>query len=232
MSSHPLLLEELELFDQILMFIGLIFNVLLIIFVVVSILLVFSLLLNSIESKEFDFGVMRLIGLSRFGFAIMIITQAIMFVLPAIISGFICSIPLLYVLYSTMLGEDLGYMPSVFPSGIATAQALFVGLFIPIASSAIPIKRSLAINLNEMLDVRRGVKPASYKITSKGAALEKAPYLIVGSVAAIIGIIVYYGLPAAMLQLNLGALLTIFFLLLLGMLLGLVLITINFDTAL
>ena len=46
------------------MFIGLIFDVLLIIFVVVAILLVYSLLLISVETKSFEFGVMRLVGLT------------------------------------------------------------------------------------------------------------------------------------------------------------------------
>lgn len=56
------------------MFIGLIFNVLLIVFVIVAILLVFSLLLIAVETKAFEFGVMRLVGLTRNGFIAMILT--------------------------------------------------------------------------------------------------------------------------------------------------------------
>ena len=55
------------------------------------------------------------------------------------------------------------------------------------------------------------------------------PFLVQGSIAVIFGIIVYYGLPYAMLQLNVGFLLTIFFMLLMGMLFGLVLIAINLQ---
>ena len=49
------------------MFIGLIFDVLLIIFVIVATLLVFSLLLISVESKTFENGVLRLVGLNKLG---------------------------------------------------------------------------------------------------------------------------------------------------------------------
>ena len=72
--SSPWLLSGLESYSYIVMFIGLIFNVLLIIFVVVAILLVFSLLLIAVETKAFEFGIMRLVGLTRNGFIGMILT--------------------------------------------------------------------------------------------------------------------------------------------------------------
>ena len=45
------------------LFIGLIFDILLIMFIVVAILLIYSLLLISVETKTFEIGVMRLLGL-------------------------------------------------------------------------------------------------------------------------------------------------------------------------
>ena len=45
-----------------------------VIFVVVACLLIYSLLLISVETKTFEIGVMRLIGLSKFGFVGMIFT--------------------------------------------------------------------------------------------------------------------------------------------------------------
>ena len=56
------------------MFIGLIFNILLLIFIVVACLLIYSLLLISVETKTFEFGVMRLIGLTKAGFIGLILT--------------------------------------------------------------------------------------------------------------------------------------------------------------
>jgi len=53
-----------------------------------------------------------------------------------------------------------------------------------------------------------------------------------GSVAVFFGVVIYYGLPLAMLQLNFGLILTIFFMILMGLLLGLVLFSINLQSAL
>ena len=122
-----------------------------------------------------------------------------MFVLPAVILAFIVSFPTIYVLYSTVLGENLGYMPSVVPSGWATLNALFLGLIIPLFSSIIPIKRGLATNLTETLDVTRSKNKGALITIIDGKMLNTLPYLLYGSIAVSLGITVYYGLPVALL---------------------------------
>ena len=152
-NSNPELLNALIPYGYAVLFIGLIFDILLIIFVVVAILLIYSLLLISVETKTFEFGVMRLVGLNKAGFVGMILTQAGMFVLPAVLLGFILSVPFIYVLYSSLFSDSLGYLPTVTPSGPAVASALFVGVLIPFLSSIIPIRRALSTNLNDALNV-------------------------------------------------------------------------------
>lgn len=98
--SNPDLLVQLEPYGYAVMFIGLIFDILMIIFVVVSILLIYSLLLISVETKMFEIGVMRLVGLTKAGFVGLILTQASMFVFPAVILGFVFAFPVIYLLYS------------------------------------------------------------------------------------------------------------------------------------
>ena len=122
-----------------------------------------------------------------------------MFVLPAVILAFIVSFPTIYVLYSIVLGENLGYMPSVVPSGWATLNALFLGLIIPLFSSIIPIKRGLATNLTETLDVTRSKNKGASITIVDGKMLNTLPYLLYGSIAVSLGITVYYGLPVALL---------------------------------
>jgi len=58
------------------------------------------------------------------------------------------------------------------------------------------------------------------------------PYLLKGTLAFVNGVIVYYFLPLAMLKLKLGLIFQIFFMLLLGMLKGLVLIAVNLQPSL
>ena len=214
------------------MFVGLIFDILLIIFVVVSILLIYSLLLISVETKTFEIGVMRLVGLTKGGFVGMILTQAGMFVLPAVITGFILSFPVIYWLYSNLFDESLGYKPSNCPSGYAVGNALFVGILIPLLSSIIPIRRALSTNLTEALDTSRSKNNGVLISFVDKKTTDFGTYMLFGSVSVFFGITIYYGLPSAMLQLNFGLILYIFFLLLMGLLVGLVLVSINLQGAL
>ena len=92
----------MSLYNVAILFIGLVFNVLIILFVVISVLLIYSLLMITTETKTFDFGVMRLVGLSSKGFVAMIFTQAVMFVIPSIICAYICSFPCLWGILSKL----------------------------------------------------------------------------------------------------------------------------------
>lgn len=62
--------------------------------------------------------------------------------------------------------------------------------------------------------------------------MDKAPYIINGTIGVVGCISVYLLLPKALLKFNIGMILTIFFILLLAMLLGLVLMAINLQSAL
>lgn len=123
-------------------------------------------------------------------------------------------------------------MPSILPSLGATLRAIFVGLFIPFMSSIVPIRRVLSANLTDALDTQRS--------KSKGVLVELVnmrtkdivPYILFGSVAVVFGVAIYYGLPLALLELNYGLILTIFFMILMGMLLGLVIFSVNMQNAL
>ena len=135
------------------MFIGLIFDVLLLIFVIVACLLIYSLLLISVETKTFEIGVMRLVGLTKGGFIGMILTQALMFVLPSIILGFALAIPSIYYINMMIYPDDVNSNESLFPAWGATIQALAIGTFIPTISSIIPIRRALSKSLTDALNV-------------------------------------------------------------------------------
>ena len=81
---------------------GLVFGIIAILFIVISVLLIYSLLMISVETKTFENGVLRLIGLSQFNVVGMIIVQSVLFVLPSIVLGYAVSIPSLKYLYSFM----------------------------------------------------------------------------------------------------------------------------------
>ena len=110
----------MRLTESAVMFIGLVFKVMLLIFIVVSVLLIYSLLMISVETKTFETGIMRMMGLSKAGFVALILTESMCFVFPSILTGYICSIPILSLIYSLVFTEDMGFTPSILPGFIAT----------------------------------------------------------------------------------------------------------------
>ena len=62
----------MEIFSIAIMFLGLIFDMIILLFAIQSILLIYSLLMISVESKTFEFGVMRMVGLVNKGLIYMI----------------------------------------------------------------------------------------------------------------------------------------------------------------
>jgi ABC-type antimicrobial peptide transport system permease subunit len=78
---------------------GLIFSIIVILFIVISILLIYSLLMISIETKTYENGVLRLVGLSKANCIQMIIVQSLLFVLPSIIFAYAAAFPALMELY-------------------------------------------------------------------------------------------------------------------------------------
>jgi len=55
----------MQLLSTATLLLGLIFSIVIILFIVISVLLIYSLLMISIETKTFENGVLRLVGLSK-----------------------------------------------------------------------------------------------------------------------------------------------------------------------
>jgi ABC-type antimicrobial peptide transport system permease subunit len=129
--------------------VGLVFSVITLLFASISTLLIYSLLMISTETKRYENGLMSVIGLSKGGYVGMIILQALLFVLPALILGFTCAVPGLAFIYSNLFTDAMGVTPTYWPSGIACLQAIVIGLLIPMFSAIIPIKIALSKTLSE-----------------------------------------------------------------------------------
>ena len=130
----------MQLYNFGLLFLGLVFNIVIILFVVISILLIYSLLMITTETKTFDIGVMRLIGLSSGDFIAMVFIQAVMFVIPSIVTAWVSSLPTLWWIFNRVFNTDLvSGSVSIVPGAIASVEAIGIGLLIPTLSAIVPI---------------------------------------------------------------------------------------------
>ena len=129
----------MQLYSNAILMLGLIFDIIILLFVILSVLLIYSLLMIQVESKSFEFGVMRMVGLTKFGIINMILLQSFMFVIPSVIVGFAVAFPSLAGLYGQLFDADMGVDTTPAPSSFAVIQACVVGLIIPLLSSIAPI---------------------------------------------------------------------------------------------
>ena len=110
---------------------------------------------------------------------------------------------------------------------MASIQAILIGFLIPCLSSVIPVRSVLSKNLNDALDYQRSKTQAVYIEVLDKEQQSSTSYVVFGVITVIYGLAIYYFLPLAMLSLNFKLILQIFFMILLGMLFGLTLLSFN-----
>mmetsp|Transcript_844 Transcript_844/g.2906 ORF Transcript_844/g.2906 Transcript_844/m.2906 type:complete len:1061 (-) Transcript_844:73-3255(-) len=227
-TRFPILvyLRETRFFS---LFIGLIINIIVTILTVLSIILIYSLLMINVENRTFELGVLRMIGMQKVGIVQMVLMQAFLYAIPGLIFGLILGeaiyLGLSYVLSSIFESE----IPRIITWESALV-AVLLAIFIPIFSSLLPIRRALGQNLTESLDSTRSkTKAVKYNIERASETGVSWTLIIFGLCCAVFGFAVYYLFPLALLTFNITLLLYMFFGILLGMLLGLVLLSLNLE---
>ena len=207
-------------------FLQLIFNLVMLLLFSISVLLIYSLLMLSVESKSFDFGVMRMVGLSQKSIIFLVIMQSFLFVIPSIIAGFTVSLTFLQ---GCKYYADV-YMQMDFdatPKIASILQALILGTAIPLISSIMPILIVLDRNLNDALDIQRSKTQAVFVNLLNSKKANTSPMVIVGAVITLYGVTIYYLLPLALLSMNLTLLSQIIIFILIGLLAALTLFAFN-----
>jgi len=223
------ILKQLQTLSLGLVFIGIIFSVVSLLFIIISVLLIYSLLMITVEEKSFEIGIYRMVGLNKVGLITMVLLKAFFFVLPAIITSFVLSVVMLFVIYRQLFDSAMGTDLVPIPTGRAIGYALGVGILIPIASSLYPLRVVLSKNLTDALDYAHSKTKAVLVKIVHAKNFDKKPYIIFGLVTVLYGISVYYFLPLSLISLNFTLLLTIFFMILIGMFVGLVLLALNIQ---
>jgi len=153
-SVEAFILQDFKLAHLSVTFLQLIFNLVMLLLFSISVLLIYSLLMLSVENKSFEFGVMRMVGLSKDSIMLLVVLQSFLFVVPSIITGFIVSLAFLQgakVYADHNLQMQFDPMPSTF----SIIQALVLSTLIPLISSIMPIQVVLNRNLNDALDIQR-----------------------------------------------------------------------------
>jgi hypothetical protein len=223
------LLRELEQLRIVSMFLSLIINVIVTALSGLLILLIYSLLIVSVETRTFDLGVQRMVGMSRGGVVQLLVVQTLVQSVPGCCLGLLMGHGLSAALLErladiTKTDLRLELKPMVL------LQASIMGIGVPLVAAILPIWRALGMSLNDSLDVHRSRVPA-VAVTIRRAGERRMPLPLLGgaTVMTCFGGMVYYLMPLALVAFDLTLLLYIFLGLLVGMLAGLTMLALNLE---
>ena len=211
------------------LFLGLILSIILTILFILSTMLIYSLLMISIETRTFELGVHRMVGMTTSGIINMLLVQACSYSIPAWVIGLVIS--QIAAAYLCGVLEDRVEVPvSRLLTAYSILVASFLGLIIPLLAAILPIRTALSKNLHDSLDTQHsktmGVQFNIERSEDKGL---NSAWLAVGTGFVVFGFLIYYLLPLSLLSFNLTLFFNLFFGLLLGLLFGLILLALNFQ---
>jgi predicted lysophospholipase L1 biosynthesis ABC-type transport system permease subunit len=194
-----------------------------------QILLIYALMMTSVETKTFELGVLRMVGMTRRYIVQLLLLQGFAYAIPAWIIGMALAQAASAVLMDLFEQEtDIPIEPWLTPDAIWIATVL--GLAIPVVSAILPIRTALTSNLHDALDTSRNKNQAvKMSINRTDSTRLSVPFLLLGIGLAAFGFGIYYLMPLALLAQNFFLLLNLFFGLLLGMLFGLTLLSLNLQ---
>lgn len=211
------------------LFLGLTLNVVTVVLLVLAILLIYSLMMTSVETRTFELGVLRMVGMTRRGIVELLILQGFAYSIPAWAVGLSLAQGLSVIVMNLFEQQtDIPIDPLLTPDSIWIATVL--GLVIPIISAILPIRTALTSNLHDALDTSRNKnKAVKMSVNRASSSRFSWSFLILGIGLAGFGFGIYYVMPLSLLSQNFFLLLNLFFLLLLGMLFGLTMLSLNFQ---
>ncbi len=209
-------------------FLGLMLYMTIFILFFLSIILIYSLLTITLETSSLELGILRLIGTNKNSVIYIVLMQCLFFSVPAYILAFIAQFPVfrgVSRVLSNLSSSDININIS--------SSAIFLSLFLtnlaPLLAAIIPVREILSKNLSTALNTKLS-KTSGMKIEIVSINDEQQNILLIfGILTFFYGISIYYFLPLALLSFNLVLLLSIFLLILIGMLLGFVLLSLNIE---
>ena len=149
--SYPLItmLEQLDFF---LIFLDVIFNSTLVFLLMLSIMLVYALMVGGVDSKTYEYGMLRVLGLEQKNLITLLVIQAVTFSIPAICVALLVAY-LLEVLVASILFQYCVASTNFGLTTFSIIMGVLIGTLIPLISNIMPIQRALFKTLRDALDL-------------------------------------------------------------------------------
>ena len=196
----------------------------------ISVFLIYSLLMVSVETKIFETGISRMIGFKKINVYATLILQGLSYSIPGVVFGLVAS-QIAFIFVGQYLNNLLQVTLTPRISSRGVLISFLLGFFIPIFASIIPVKKALSYNIHDALDQRQSTfKPIKISI-ERSKSYDVPVYQVFGGLIAVsVGFSVYYLLPVALINGDIVLMFDIFFIILVMMLIGLTILSINFES--
>ncbi|KPA82247.1 hypothetical protein ABB37_03359 [Leptomonas pyrrhocoris] len=210
-------------------FVGLIISIVVLALSFISSVLICTLLSIGIKTKTYELGIHRMLGFSCSHLALLVFTNTYFFTLPAWVLGLITGQIGYWIVRAVMLhyaAVPLG----IAVSGSAVGWATLAGLGVPFVAALLPIRSLISTALPTALDTSRGRGVGVVYRIQRGRSRETDVFIFsLGFLGAVGGFAAYVFFPTSVITQNFSLMFYIFFLVLLGMLGGLVMLATNFE---
>ncbi|KAH7824137.1 putative DUF214 family protein [Monocercomonoides exilis] len=211
------------------MVINMVSLLIIVVLVGISIVLIYSLLQISVDTRTFELGILRMVGLNRAGVIGTLIAQAILYSIP----GWILGIGLGYLvnwIVVRVLADVCSVPLDALMPALSIIIATLIAFGISLIASIFPIRSALSQNLHDSIDVNHS-KNQVVVVSIERADDLATPwgYLVAGILLAGIGAGVYVMFPQALLAMNTTLIAFMLFLMLFLILLSIILICLNFE---
>ncbi|KAA6366361.1 MAG: putative DUF214 family protein, partial [Streblomastix strix] len=182
-----------------------------------------------IDTRTYELGIQRMIGLDRKGVIGVLITQALLYSVPAIIIGLILAI--IFNIVAMTIVQNISSIPlNKMLTPASFLISILVSITISIIASIFPIRQALSQNLHDSIDVHH-TKIQSIKINIERANYLKKPWTILLSGVILVGvgsgILILF--PLSLMSGNSSLLSVVLYSLMMMILIGLVVLTLNIE---
>lgn len=191
--------------------------------------LIYALLIADVESKVYESGMLRALGMKNYTLIMIIVLQSLIYSIPGVIVGLLLSW-LINIPVSSILSKFTALKISTALSGSSIGMGIGVGLIVPLFSVIIPIKKALSKSLRDALDLYHSVMSETKVVITKLENLGlSSTQLYIGILLVAFGFIIYYIIPLSFIFMNMALFFNVFVLIIVGLLAGLCMIAIIFQ---
>lgn len=183
--------------------------------------LIYSLLLADVESKVYESGMLRALGMQQKTLIVLLSIQSLLFSIPGLSFGLF----LAFLAWQPIRSSLIHFMATPTPImlyDVPVIVGVTVGLLMPLLALIGPIMKSLSKTLRDSLDLYHSNVNDTLVTVTKLENLGLSPGQTWAALLLVVfGFVVYYLAPLSFIFLNLPMFFTIFVFILAGMLIGL-----------